>query len=99
MAFNFLSIDVKDKIIVFDDHQMTRELVIDSKFYAANIKGIESHAPTELKSVRKQSDISGWGITIGRNKNDEKVAVCLIYGNPAIEGALQQPKYLTMTIL
>ena len=92
-------VDTKSSIIYFDNLKVTKELPINGKSYAPILKGIECHMSEAVKSLKHQSDISYFGLSIGNSKNDLRPTLCLIYGKPAKGQMLSQPQFLIMTIM
>lgn len=96
--FNFLSIDLKDHTVYFDNIKVTSELDIDGKFYAPDLKGIESHMAKEINSKHK-TEITDFAFSIGINKGEKKPTMCLLYVKPSKQQRLLRPEILSITIL
>ena len=93
--FNYLRIDSKKKMISLDNFQVTRELPVTGKFYAPTLQGIETGNSEQIKSLKNQTGITYFSLTIGTNTGDNRPVLCLIYGT----GNLGETKFLSITIL
>lgn len=94
-TFNYLKIDTKTNIISFDNFRVTRELPVKGKFYAPTLQGFETGNSEQIASLKNQTGVTYFGLTIGMNAGDNRTTLCLIYGT----GSTGETKFLNITIL
>jgi hypothetical protein len=93
--FNYLVIDIKHNLILFDNLRVTKELPITGKFYAPLLLGFEAHQSEITGSSKSQTGITYFGLSVGVNQGNTKPTLCLIHG----QGTIGAVEFLTITIL
>lgn len=78
-VFNHLSIDTKNKQLVYDNKLLTKELeLIGQKNYAPILYGYEAFWDSKIPGKKQLTKVTSAGLSIGKNKGDERPMLCLI---------------------
>jgi hypothetical protein len=94
--FNYLSVDLKNKRIIYDYYQIDREVKLEGKHYAPILYGYEAFAfdaPT-IRGKKKISSVSVGAFSIGRNLKDSRTTIVLV-----IQKSLTESDNIAITLL
>ena len=93
-VYNYLSIDVNNKTVTFDNRLLRKELELRGKFYAPALFGYEVFNPMDIQGKKQQTKYGSVAFAVGKNTGDNKTTLSLV-----LHSTFTEMEYFIITIL